>query len=64
MNKDAYLAGAYPVGSAKYKMAKRMFGPIPAAAPVEKVSKPVKEVVKPVAKKKTVKKAAKKKSDD
>lgn len=57
MNKDAYLAGAYPVGSAKYKMAKRMFGPIPAAAPVE-------EVVKPVAKKKTVKKAAKKKSDD
>ena len=57
MNKDAYLAGAYPVGSAKHKMAKRMFGPIPAGAPVE-------EVVAPVAKKKTVKKAAKKKSDD
>jgi hypothetical protein len=57
MKKEAYLAGVYKPGTPRFKMAQHMFGPISAPAPVE-------EVVKPEAKKKTVKKAAKKKSED
>jgi len=61
MNKQTYLSGGYPLGSSKYRMALKKFGPIPApVAPVveEKVE------VQPVPIKKAVKKVDKKKSED
>ena len=55
MNKTLYFAGGYPVGSAKYKMAKKKFGEIPAITPIVKAAAPVKQekVVKKTTKKKT-----------
>jgi len=68
MNKQTYLSGGYPLGSSKYRMALKKFGPIP--APVAPVPAPVEPVVEekvevqPVPIKKAVKKVAKKKSED
>ena len=61
MNKQTYLSGGYPLGSSKYRMALKKFGPIP--APVEPVVEKKVEV-QPVPIKKAVKKVAKKKSED
>lgn len=57
MNKETYLAGGYPVGSSKYRIAKKKYGAIAAPEAVE-----IEKTVAP--KKKTTKKVAKKKSED
>ncbi len=61
MNKETYLAGGYPAGTSKYRMAVKKFGPIP--APVAPVIEK-KAVVEPVPIKKTTKKVVKKKLED
>ena len=55
MNKTLYFAGGYPVGSSKYRMAKKKFGEIPATTPTVKAAAPAKQerVVKKTTRKKT-----------
>jgi|DEB0MinimDraft_4_1074332.scaffolds.fasta_scaffold100535_2 hypothetical protein len=68
MKKEAYLAGAYRPGTSRYRMAVRKYGPLP--APVAAVEAPKAPVVEekaeeaPKVKKKVVKKAAKKKTEE
>jgi len=59
MNREAYFAGAYAPGSGLYLMARKMWGDIPAPAPVVEEKVAEKPVQKPKAAKKTAKKKTK-----